>query len=260
MVLVSMTAKHSSIKRLLKYLLIAVILTQLSAGKLFAHGEDFRTVEVIFNVPAVPNSFIDKQGRLITLTNAYLSSFSIQLISCDVMEEKSKANVVMNIVDWLLPPVYANHSVKLNAPGQMPIKVIHPLLKGSTVAVGSFNIAVGRYCSINYTMGNTGKKSDELASELTQQFSLLLSVQNNGEQSESQQHLSASYAYGKDIPIDLIVSARDTINSRASQLNLTLDVAEALKQISFEQNEHMVVRDLLFEIPKHLSAVVTNLN
>jgi hypothetical protein len=233
------TFKNTWIKLSFIWLILA------SNHSALAHGDDFTQVEITLEIPAIDKTLKTHNGELINLTQAYLSSFSFELIACPQINLKPKMDNKISLLSWLIPVANANHGVSFTKPTQIPVQQRHNLLVNNEINLGLFKLPKGKYCQMNYTLGKVPGKQG-LSAQIK---STSLFIEGNKANLDSPHQIAKSdYAFGKNFPINLEIPP----SHKTLSLVISVDVNEALKALVYATPSHKNARNTFLSLSEQV--------
>ncbi|PAJ75257.1 hypothetical protein CJF42_06300 [Pseudoalteromonas sp. NBT06-2] len=225
-----------------------VWLLLIKSSLVLAHSDDFTRVEVKLQIPALDNKLTAQNGDLINLTQAYLSSFSFELIACPQINLKPVNNDKVNLLSWLIPAAHANHGVSFTKPTQIPVQQRHNLLVKTDIYLGIYKLPKGKYCQMNYTLGKV-PDNQGLSSEITKSSLFIAGKQFELNIGTSHIIAKSDYAFGKNFPINLEIPA----SHKPLSLVISINVSEALKIITHSVPSHKNGRLVLLSLSEQVT-------
>lgn len=235
-------------------LLVATLMSQ--STSLYAHGkeENNRAVNIRLHVTALPRTFSIDETQTLKLSHAYLSTFSVQFFPCNKISDYSLENNNPKWLDWFISSAYANHGVRFTKPTQIPIRKHVNLLESNTAEVGEFMLPIGHYCEMNFTIAHPGGKATQTPIKDLGRYSVYVA----GIVDEREVSIQSTYAYGKNIPINISIQ-RPTAGSNATQnLHIYVDAKPALSSVDFTLPNHKMARQLFLALPNQVSVKTDN--
>ena len=218
--------------------LIGLVLLGLlcSSTQSLAHGDEellqIQKVRLQLNIEPIAANFIDANNKPVTLTQAYLSLFSVEMIRCPTLPKHVKRRTSSNLLNWIIPAAYANHGVRFDKPTQIPIMQSFNLLTPTTLDLGELSLPVGHYCEMNITLAKNSKPLLAEQGVNVNRYSLYLTTNADAK-------INANYAYGKNTFIALDIS------DKSHELTLAINPAKLFTAIDFGQSESHIARKIL---------------
>lgn len=230
----------------LKHSFIWLILA--SSNLALAHGDDFTQVEITLEIPAIDKTLKTHNEELINLSQAYLASFSFELIACQQINLKPEIDNKISLLSWLIPNAYANHGVRFTKPTQIPVQQRHNLLVDNAINLGVYKLPKGKYCHMKYTLGKVPGKQG--LSNKIKSTSLFIEGDIAKFSKASPLTIAKSdYAFGKNFPINLdIPPSHNTLS-----LMISVDVNEALKTLDYSGLSHKNARKVFLSLSDHVA-------
>lgn len=217
-----------------------------------AHGDDAprRATPLTLHISAIPNPLQTNHQQSLHLSHAYLSVFSVQFLPCRPSENSVQHNTT-KWLDWFISSAHANHGVAFSQPTHIPIRTQVDLLKDNTISITHAVLPPGQYCHINLTFAHAGANALPSPIQDIGRYSLYVSGKIRGKRPLS---LSATYAYGENIPINLSIP---TAHQR-DNIHLSIQATTALSTLDLTQSPHMMARHVLLTLPKQLRLHTSN--
>lgn len=219
-----------------------------SSNSALAHGDDFTQVEITLEITAIDKTLKTHNGELINLSQAYLSSFSFELIACPQINLKPQMDNKTSLLSWLIPVANANHGVSFTKPTQIPVQQRHNLLVNNVINLGVYKLPKAKYCQMNYTLGKVPGKLG-LLPEIK---SSSLFIEGNKDISNTNivyTIAKSDYAFGKNLPINLnIPPSHNTLS-----LMISVNVNEALKNLDYSELNHKNARKVFLSLSDHVA-------
>lgn len=217
-----------------------------NSALVLAHGDDFTQVEITLEIPAIDKTLKTHNGELINLTQAYLSSFSFELIACPQINIKPEMDNKISLLSWLIPVANANHGVSFTKPTQIPVQQRHNLLVNNAINLGLYKLPKRKYCHMNYTLGKVPGKQG-LSAQIK---STSLFIEGNKADLDSPHQIAKSdYAFGKNFSINLEIPP----SHKTLSLVISVDVNEALKTLAYATPSHKNARNTFLKLSEQVS-------
>jgi len=219
-----------------------------SSNSALAHGDDFTQVEITLKIPAIDKTLKTHNGELIKVTQAYLSSFSFELIACQQVSLKPVIDNKISFLSWLIPAANANHGVSFTKPTQIPVQQRHNLLVNNDINLGLFKLPKGKYCQVNYTLGKV--PGEQGLSSQIKSTSLFIEGKKAKSSIDSPNTIAKSdYAFGQNFPINLEIPP----SHKPLSLVIYVDVHEAVKTLVYSTPSHKNARNIFLLLSDQVS-------
>ena len=221
----------------------------------FGHGEESRKVNVRLRVSAIVN-VIPHSKPLVTINQAYLSLFSLELFLCQKYPKQVEAPAG-NWLDFFISSAYANHGVAFTEPTQLSAQRKINLLQTTDLNIGVLDIPYGNYCAINVTFAHHQQSDYSFYLSGVRSSLDAASPGTASSITEGPFEVRGTYGFGENVAVEFTIPQTATA-SNDTPLSLELSIAPQtiFSGLKLEESEHQIVRHVVLGLSNQLSVTL----